>query len=438
MKQILLLGAGKSTWYLIDHLLRVKAELDFSLTICDLTIENVPADFPKEAYAFVSVDLNNPEERAQLIRGKFLVISMLPAFMHPIIAMECVKAGAHFASASYESDKMRELKPLIIAHGLKFINECGLDPGIDHMSAMKIIHDVHARGGVVESFRSYCGGLIAPESNDNPWGYKFSWNPRNVILAGQGTAKYLDGGKLKLLPYQRLFQHKERIVFENGQVFEGYPNRDSVSYREVYGLENTNTMIRGTLRMEGFCDAWHILASLGLTDDSYTFSTSAGMTFRMLTESLLPECNGQVEQALCQLFKLQQEGAVFQKLKWAGIFDDIPLIEGNYSPAKHLQDLLEPRWKLQPDDRDLVVMQHIFDVKIAGKKSRITSDLYVEGASSRKTAMAKTVGLPLAYAVEMIIKNDINAPGLYLPIIPSIYEPILNRLEKNGIEFREH
>ncbi|MFN4123015.1 MAG: saccharopine dehydrogenase family protein [Flavobacteriales bacterium] len=438
MKQILLLGAGKSTWYLIDHLLRVKSELTFSLTICDLTIDNVPIDFPKEHYEFVSIDLNNPDEREQLIRGKFLVISMLPAFMHPLVAADCVKAGAHFASASYESDKMRELKSQIEERGLKFINECGLDPGMDHMSAMKIIHEVHAKGGEVESFRSYCGGLIAPESNDNPWGYKFSWNPRNVILAGQGTAKYLDGGKLKLLPYQRLFQHTERIVLDNGQVFEGYPNRDSVSYREVYGLHAIKTMIRGTLRMEGFCDAWHILVGLGLTDDSFTFSTQDKMTFRMLTESLLPECDGQVEQALCQLFNIEQNGTTFQKLKWAGIFDTILLKEGNYSPAKHLQDLLEPRWKLKADDRDLVVMQHIFDVNLAGKKSRITTDLYVEGASSRKTAMAKTVGLPLAYAVEMIIKNDISSPGLYLPIIPSIYEPILKRLEQNGIVFREH
>ena len=279
MNRILILGAGRSSGYLIEYLLEWSSQNGFRLDVADRVTEHILPlikHFP-EAGA-LNCDINDPEQRRAVIRGCTIVISMLPAFMHILVAEDCLAEGVSMATASYESEELRNLRPEIEAKGLQFLNECGLDPGIDHMSAMQIIHKLGREGYTITGFRSFCGGLIAKDSNDNPWGYKFSWNPRNVILAGSGTARFLENGKLKFTPYHRLFSDPSSISFLNGDVYDGYPNRDSISYQSIYGLESISTMIRGTLREKGYCLAWNIMVQLGLTDDSYFFPLRRGMT----------------------------------------------------------------------------------------------------------------------------------------------------------------
>jgi saccharopine dehydrogenase (NADP+, L-glutamate forming) len=435
MRKVLLIGAGKSSWYLIDYLLRLSQSLDFRLVICEQHIGLISSEFDRNLFDFTSIDIHNNDELHQLLKDKFIVISMLPAFLHPLIARACLVVGAHFSSASYASEEMKGMAAEVERKGLIFLNECGLDPGIDHMSAMEIIDNIHAEGGIVTSFRSYCGGLIAPAYNDNPWGYKFSWNPRNVVLAGQGTAKYLDEGKLKLLPYSRLFKKIEHITLPDGTSYEGYPNRDSISYKEVYGLQKVKTMIRGTLRMPGYCESWDKLVNLGLTDDSYQVVNQDIKTYRDLVDSLLPESNERLESRFCRLFNLNEDSDTFKRIVWTGVMDEIPLSNGQMSPAAHLQILLEDKWRLQSNDRDLVVMQHIFDYKLNDADCRIHSSLYLEGVSSLKTAMAKTVGLPLAMAVERILQGSFSKPGVHLPLSKELYGPILEQLKLEGVEF---
>jgi len=436
--QILLLGAGKSSYFLIQYLLNSKIELDLKLTICDLNQANIAKEFPVDAYEFVSIDINNDSERQALIKDKTLVISMLPAFMHPLVAKDCLVCGVHFASASYQSAELKALAADIKQKGLIFLNECGLDPGIDHMSAMEEIHQIQGDGGTITSFRSYCGGLIAPAYNDNPWGYKFSWNPRNVVLAGQGTAQYIENGKMKFLPYHRLFEKTEQIELHNGQRFEGYPNRDSIAYQSVYGLENVKSLIRGTLRMPMFCKAWNVLINLGLTEDHYKVKLNNEMTLAEFTACFVDEKQGvSLEQAFIKQFDLLNEEAIFSMIKWLGLFESKALnLKSEASPAQILQTVLEEKWKLQAQDRDLVVMQHVFEFQMEGKAYVRKADLYLEGESAVKTAMAKTVGLPLAIAAKMILEKKVNRLGLILPVYKEIYKPILSELDKHGINFK--
>jgi saccharopine dehydrogenase-like NADP-dependent oxidoreductase len=436
MRAILLFGAGKSSYFLIDYLIKNATIQNWQLTICDISQNLISKDFENNSYEFVSIDINNDEERSRLIKGKSIVISMLPAFMHPIIAKDCLKYNVNFASASYQSDEMIAMKDEIESKGLIFLNECGLDPGIDHMSAMEEIDKIQVNGGKIISFRSYCGGLIAPDCIDNPWAYKFTWNPRNVVLAGQGTAKYLENSKLKLLPYQRLFQKTERIEFGNNLIFEGYPNRDSISYKSTYKLDGIKNMIRGTLRMPDFCSAWNLLVNLGITDDSYKIQDSQKMTLKQFTESYLDDSEKQVKEKFCDFFQLNPNDKIVEMIEWLGLFNDEKITDINASPAGILQTILESKWKLNPSDRDLVVMQHIFEFEQEGTLKTKKSNLYLEGETSTKTAMAKTVGLPLAIAVKLILNNKISAKGLLIPVSEEFYNPILSELTKYGIKFR--
>lgn len=438
MKTILILGAGKSSTYLIDYLADSCVEKGRKLLLADLDPSIAAAKLKNRPNTYAaSIDTENVEARKALISQADVVISMLPAFMHPVMASDCLELGKHFFTASYESDALREMQAEISSKGLFFLNECGLDPGIDHMSAMKIIHEAKAKGEEILSFKSYCGGLLAPQSEDNPWKYKFTWNPRNVVLAGQATSRFIERGELKYVPYHQLFKRTEAVKFPGLGDFDGYPNRDSLSYRKVYGLEKIPTMLRGTLRRAGFCKAWDVFVQLGLTDDSFQMALPDGSTYRQLLNAFLPwSATLSVEEKLAELIP-DLDFPTFEKLQWLGFFENRKLPKVSGSPAQLLQAILVKDWELQLEDRDMIVMQHQFEIKTEKGLKKVTSRLVDFGKDSIHTAMAKTVGLPLAIAVDLFLEGKIKESGLHLPISPQIYQPILEELEKQGIRFVE-
>lgn len=437
MQTVLVLGAGRSAIFLIEYLSRWCGSHHWRLIVADQSASLLEPYAQDGNIQTALVHPNDTETRNRLIAEAHLVVSMLPAFMHPEIAKACIESGTHLATASYESAEMRTMRPLIEAKGLQFLNECGLDPGLDHLSAMRIINRLRRQGAHITAFRSYCGGLVAKECIDNPWGYKFSWNPRNVIIAGQGTAQYLENGRLKYVPYHRLFTRPETIRFDNGEAYDGYPNRDSLGYREIYGLEDVQTMIRGTLRHQGYCRAWNIFVQMGITDDSYLFALSPGTTYRAFSSAFLPDA-GSGDEEFRKLLGPEYETEAIEKVKWTGITEDISIGLQRGTPAAILQHLLEDKWKMRPGDRDLVIMQHQFEYSLTGKTHRISSSLYLEGENERYTAMARTVGLPLAIAVKRLLEGSYTRKGLLLPVDEELYEPVLQELEQDhGIRFNE-
>ena len=438
MPTILLFGAGKSATYLIDYLADSCGDGSRKLLVADLDPALAAAKLKGRLHTeALGVNLEQEESRQQLIRQADVVISMLPAGLHPILAADCLKLGVHFFTASYESEALRAMKQEIEAKGLLFLNECGLDPGIDHLSALKIIHEAQFRGEVIRSFKSYCGGLLAPESEDNPWKYKFTWNPRNVVLAGQGTSKFLDHGEVKLVPYQQLFKRVETIHFPGLGDFDGYPNRDSLNYQGIYGLEQVDTLLRGTLRRAGFCKAWDVFVQLGMTDDTASVQLPPGSTYRQFLNTFLPWSDQlTVEEKLAEVIP-DLDFPTFEKLQWLGLFESMPLPITDGTPAQLLQAILEAHWSLQPADRDLIVMQHQVEIQTETGIKKIISSLVDIGQDAVHTAMAKTVGLPLAIAVDLFLKGEISLRGLQLPVVPELYLPILEALEKEGIRFEE-
>ena len=458
MKNILVIGAGRSASSLIKYLLDNSKAESWKVTVGDVSVDLVKqktGDHPNARA--ISFDINNEQQRGQEIGNADIVISMLPATMHYSVAKDCVRFKKHLVTASYVSKEIRELDEEAKAAGIILMNEIGLDPGIDHASAMKVIDHIKAEGGELVSFRSYCGGLIAPESNDNPWGYKFTWNPRNVVLAGQGTAQYIEHGEYKYIPYNRLFTQIETINVEGYGSFDGYANRDSLSYRKPYGLDHIPTMLRGTLRMPGYCKAWDAFVKLGLTDDTFKADPQI-TTYRQLFEAFLPIGHAATRHKMMEFLEERTDSEVMQKLDWLGVFENEPVRIKDASPAQLLQDLLERKWKLKENDKDMIVMQHLFDyvpgpaisnatghlakdilelLKPEYGKRRITSSLVVKGEDQVYTAMAKTVGLPAAIVAKYILNGQVKLTGVQIPTVKEIYEPLLEELETYGIRFEE-
>jgi len=450
MKNILVIGAGRSASSLIKYLLDNSIKENWNVTVGDISLDLVKqktANHPNSRA--IVLDIHNDLQREEEIKRADIVVSMLPASMHLNVAKDCVRFKKHLATASYVSKEMAELDADAKAAGIILMNEIGLDPGIDHASAMKVIDNIHEQGGELTSFKSYCGGLVAPEYNNNPWGYKFSWNPRNVILAGQGTAQYIENGEYKYIPYNRLFTQIDTIKMEGLGSFDAYANRDSLSYRKFYDIANIPTMMRGTLRMPGYCKAWNIFVKLGLTDDTYKIEASDKLTYRQLLEAYLPAGKQSTKEKLIAFMGAEIDAEILNKIEWLGVFEDkkIPLV--NASPAEILQNLLERKWKLEEHDKDMIVMQHQFEfitpnigkhTSLLGKESggrSIISSLVVKGEDQIYTAMAKTVGLPLAITTKLILQGKIKARGVVIPTIKEIYEPLLSELESFGIKFAE-
>ena len=442
--RLLLLGAGRSASTLIHYLLRHAPTESWFLTVADANPAHlVPVLAAHSAYArAVPFEAENAQLLEELVGQADVVISMLPAFLHPVVARACVRHGRHLATASYVSPEIRALHDEATAAGSTLLMECGLDPGLDHMSAMRAIAGIRARGGVITSFKSYCGGLLAPEAEGgNPWKYKFTWNPRNVVLAGQGTAKFLENGRLRFLPYQHLFARTETLTLPEYGEFEGYANRDSLSYRAPYGLDGIPTILRGTLRRPGYCAAWHALVRLGLTDDAVSLDNPATMTWAELVAAFLPAASLpglELSARVAYYLGLAPESEEMGRLNWLGLFSDRPVGHAHATPAQLLERLLAEKWQLQPHDHDLIVMQHLFEFELDGAVHRLTSSLAVVGDDATHTAMAKTVGLPLGMAVRRLLRGEVPQRGVLIPIESSLYEPILDELSDDyGIRFHE-
>jgi saccharopine dehydrogenase (NADP+, L-glutamate forming) len=441
MKTVLIAGAGRSSTALINHLLGQSKQLGIKVVVGDASLELATLKCGGHPNALpVLFDANDDQLRDAFVSEADVVISLLPPDMHHHLVGSCISHRKPFLSASYVSTKVAEMESLAKENNVMVISECGLDPGIDHMSAMEIIHRLQNQGAALISFKSYTGGLVAPESNDNPWGYKFSWNPRNVVLAGQGTASYLRDGKVKHTPYARIFTDIETMEVENLGRFDGYANRDSISYRKIYGLDGISGLLRGTLRQRGYCRAWSVFVTLGLTDDGIHIPDSATMTYAEFVESFIPQhIKGEtIAHRVAALCGLPVDGEAMTMVQWTGIFEENPIGIDNATPAQVLQKLLESKWVLQPEDKDMIVMLHEFTYDLDGCRQKLSSSLVVKGEDSVHTAMAKTVGLPLAITALKILDGTIQLPGgLYIPVMKEIYEPVLLELKQHGIVFSE-
>ncbi len=436
-KRILLLGAGLVTRPLVNYLLDIP---DFSLTIATRTASKAHALLGSHSRGLAEqFDIEKtPEALEMLVKEHDLVISLLPAQHHPAVAEAAIKHGRQMVTTSYVSPKMQELNGPAKDAGILVLNEIGLDPGIDHMSAMKVIHDVKNAGGKVVSFRSYCGGLPAPGANTNPWGYKFSWSPRGVILAARNAAKYIEDGKIVEIAGVDLFDHYHMVKLQElDDPFEAYANRDSVPYKEIYGLTDAQTMYRGTFRNVGHCVTWKKLADFGYFDLE-VIEGLEGMTYRDFTAKLAGVPNDEnLEQAVTDKMNLPDDPPVLEKWKWAGLFDETPLPASECSPVDVIVPAFLERMEYEPGERDMVALHHEFIAEYPDRKEKITSTLVDFGIPNGDSSMARTVGLPAAVAVRMVLHGEIDMTGVHIPVIPEIYEPVLAELENMNIKFTE-
>ena len=441
MRSILIIGAGRSASSLIRYLLSKSESENLHLIVADLSLalaekktENHPNATP------IALNIFDTDERKAAIENASIVISMLPAHLHIEIAKDCIQFKKHLVTASYISDAMQALDEEAKKNNLIFMNEIGLDPGIDHMSAMKVIDEIRSKGGNMLLFESFCGGLVAPESDNNLWNYKFTWAPRNVVLAGQGgAAKFIQEGTYKYIPYGSLFRRTEFLEVEGYGKFEAYSNRDSLKYRSIYGLDDILTLYRGTVRRVGFSKAWNMFVQLGMTDDSYSMEDSENMSYRQFTNSFLPyHPTDSVEIKMRLILKIDQDDIMWDKLLELDLFNpDKKVNLPNATPAQILEKILSDSWTLAPDDKDMIVMYHKFGYELYGEKSLIDSKIVCIGDDQTYTAMAKTVGLPVAMATLLILNGKITTPGVQLPIKSEVYLPILKELEEYGVVFNE-
>jgi len=498
MKTILLFGAGKSATVLIDYLIDNAAAEKWAIVVVDADLQLAKSKIAGSAYAnAVSFDINNMDERAQFIRSADIVISLLPPHLHIEVARDCVKLQKNLLTASYVDESIKELQAEIEKNKLFFLYEMGLDPGIDHMSAMQLIDHIHTNGGTITSFKSHCGGLVAPESDDNPWHYKISWNPRNIIMAGKAGALYRENGEEKRLVYEELFTADRLVDIPELGLLSWYPNRDSLGYTSLYGLENTATFIRTTLRHPDFMYGWKNIIELKLTDEKPQYETDGKTLQQVFKEHMdkngfgdwinqklterFAETKGMLEN-LMQLMeaeneaekvgevmpesfmtadekgnlqeveidavknnaaaflasKMHEANLTLKQLFFLGLDDEETIVnKGKCSPADILQFAVEKKLGLRPYDKDMIVMLHEIVYSTGSQRSEVSSSLVVKGENSLRTAMAKTVGLPLGIATKLILNGKIKMTGLHIPTSKQIYQPVLKELELLGVKFNE-
>ncbi|MFO7933557.1 MAG: saccharopine dehydrogenase C-terminal domain-containing protein [Bacteroidales bacterium] len=439
MRKILILGAGLSTASLIRYLLDHAGDGHWKVRVGDinpeLAMEKVQDDPHGEAFAF---DVFDERQRKAEIKASHLVISMLPARMHYLVAESCVSIGRDMVTASYLDPRIRALDKAARKKGILVMNECGVDPGIDHMSAMQMIHRIRDEGGRLLAFESSTGGLVAPGFENNPWQYKFTWNPRNVVLAGHEGARFLHNGKFKYIPYHKVFQRYEIIHMPGLGDFEVYGNRDSLTYRETYELHYLETMFRGTVRRPGFCEAWDIFVQLGATDDSYVMEDTTNMTYREFINSFMAyDIRLPVETKLARYLGFREDSSMMERLKWLGIFEERKIGVPALTPARILQQILERKWKMDPQDKDMILMQHQFDYLLKGVHRKKYVTMVCIGKDDRHTAMSLTVGLPLAMTARRIMEGSFVKKGVLCPIFPELYNPVLEELARSNIKFIE-
>ncbi len=440
MNNILLAGAGKSSSFLIDYLLK-NAKKSWVLTIIDTDMKAVIDKtrlYPNKAIPAI-IDINDTPERQKLVEEADIVISLLPPHLHQLLAEDCLKFKKNLITSSYLSEEMRKMDDAVKDAGLLFACEMGLDPGIDHMTTSNIVNSIKRNSGEILSFKSYCGGLVAPESDDNPWSYKISWNPRNIILAGKSGAKWLDNKKVVETNYQNLFLSEKKVNIANLGTLSYYPNRDSIPYIEKYELESAHTFFRATLRPNSFMKGWNAVLAMNLTDEDDAFDASNITYAQWITQKCALNGEGDLMTDIQAKYKFDKK--TMSLLYWLGIFENIPiLIDEKISSAQILQYLLEQKWQLGDFDKDMVVMQHEVEYERKGEMHKFVSTMIVKGEDKTYSAMAKTVGLPIAILAKKIILNQIDTSkiaGVKIPTIPELYVPILKELTKFDIEFED-
>ncbi len=436
-KSVIILGAGRSATSLINYLLDVSEHKAFKISIGDLDTENISSRFPR-ARSF-HFDVEDKSQAKKHLKDADLIISMLPAHLHIRVATICAESGINLLTASYLNDDIKALDHQFRDNSACCIMELGLDPGLDHMSALKVLNKIKSAGHTLTGFETFTGGLLAENTEaENPWNYKFTWNPRNVVMAGNGTVKFLQEGRFKYIPYHNLFRRTEVIYVPGHGYFEGYANRDSLKYLELYNLQGINTLFRGTLRRTGFCKAWDVFVQLGATCDDYQMESVDVMTHRQFINSFLRyNPHDSVELKLAHYLNLGLESEEMYKLRWLGIFEEELVGLNKGTPAQILEHILKKKWTLTKTDRDMIVMWHKFNYLDKDRPKEIQAHMVVYGDDEVNTAMSKTVGLPLAVCAEMILEQKLTLKGVHIPTQPEIYKPILARLDTMGFEFTE-
>ena len=443
MENILVLGAGQSATYLIRRLLEQAAEREGFVTVGDrdrdLALRAVGGHPRGEAIAF---DVNDVEMRGAQIEHAAVVVNLLPQHFQSVVAWDCLQHGRHLVSVSYKDRRMDELERDARRKGVLFLTEVGLDPGIDLMSAAAIVHRVHEDGGMVESLESYGSGVPAPEVDSNPLRYCITWNPRNVAMAGEQGAQYLDLGRIKIVPWHQLFHHSWPKEVPGLGVMEAYPNRDSLSYRDKFGIPDAETLIRGTLRYPGWSETWHQIVRLGLPNETIAIPDLARRSLREIVEMFLPSTvsGANVEWRVANYLGVSRTGRIMDNLRWLGLFSEEPSGIAGTTPADALIHLLNTRLALPADARDMIILLHEVHARYPrenGRRERVTSTLVHYGEPGGTTAMARTVGLPAAIAVELLLAGELPLTGCHIPTHPAIYQPILSRLEAEGLRFEE-
>lgn len=435
MKNVLVLGAGMISKPMISYLLD---QPDFFVTMASRTVskaENIIQNHPQgKAY---ELDVNNDKELENFISKSDIVVSLLPYNYHFKVAQICLKHKKHLVTTSYVSDPMKNLDEKAKDAGILLLNECGLDPGIDHMSAMKVIHKIYKNGGKIISFRSTTGALPAFESNNNPFGYKFSWSPRGVLLASKNPARWLEDGQEIVIPGERLFENYKMQDVPGVGTFENYPNRNSIPYKEIYGLNDAKTVYRGTFRMPGWCETLRKIVALGWLSDKQV-EGFYGKTYADLTRFFVKaKPKDDLIKATSKYLNLETYSTIIKRLEWLGLFNDDPLPRDKDNPLDYLNVLMLKKMSMGEKDKDMIVMHHEFIAEYNSKKEYITSTLVDYGITGGDTSVARTVSLPAAIAVKMILSNKIKLTGVQIPVIPELYNPILDELQKMGIKFTE-
>jgi saccharopine dehydrogenase-like NADP-dependent oxidoreductase len=443
MKQVLVLGAGQSSPYLIHHLLGLADAEDWFITVGDVDIDLARERVGDHQRASaIQIDVNDATVRSAQIKHADVVVNMLGPQHQDLVAWDCVSLGRHMLSVSYRTQAARDLDADARREGVLLLFELGLDPGIDHMSAMSLIRRVHEEGGKITGFCSYGSGIPAPEQETNPFNYVITWNPRNVVMSSEYGAQYMEDGLIKIVPWHHVFHHTWDVDVQGVGTLEAYPNRDSLSYMESFGLNDVRTMIRGTLRYPGWSETWSTIVRLGLPNEDLRIPDLAERTYREVVEMFLPlNVSGpRIEARLGRFLDVSPTGRIMQNLKWLGLLSEEKTGCRGDTSAAMLIDLLSQKLRLEPGQRDVVVLVHELDVEYPGSSrapERITSTLVAQGDPGGFTAMAKTVGLPTALAVKLLLRGELSLRGSHIPTDPSIFDPILAELESAGLVFEE-
>ena len=437
MKNVLICGAGMSATDLISYMLKHAEEYNWNVTVGDILVETAKLKIGGHPRGkAVYFDCYDDVIMERYIKDADIVISLLPPGMHAAAAKIALQYNAHVVTASYASQEMIDMHKEAKEKGLTFLNELGADPGIDHMNGMRSIDKVRKKGGELLSFASYCGSLVAPESNDNPWGYKFTWSPMNVIMAGSAGACYYKKGSFQCIPYHRLFTNPKVIGIPDFREFEAYENRDSVTYRKKYNLDGIPTFIRATLRYPGFCEGWNAFIQLGLTANNYHIEGSENMTYRQWVASYLPDNDdASLENKLADILHIERGGELHKQLLWTEILSDRPIRRINGTPAELILDLLMDKLKFNHGDTDMLVFYERIEYKLKGELYEHVSYLVTRGLDYRNTAISRTVGLPAAIGAKLILNREIKSRGVLFPWTKEVYDPILNELSELGISY---